>query len=259
MMSKSLPRLEPMTIGMILDTTVRLYLQNAGLVIVITTLAFLPNLLFQVLFTLFTAAQAQRDTLPIIFGLLASALWLLIAHPLSLGAATYAISERYLQRPTSAKAALKAAAKRYGTLLWAQITVGLIIMGGVCLFIIPGIIFTLAYSVVTPTVMLEAGSARESRRRSWDLTAGYRRKVAMVMLVVWVLIFIVTSAVGAILPWLFDEASLTGQVTMEIIEQLVSYVVFPFYTLPSVLLYYDLRIRKEGFDLEMLSQALTRV
>jgi hypothetical protein len=24
-------------------------------------------------------------------------------------------------------------------------------------------------------------------------------------------------------------------------------------------LYYDLRIRKEGFDLEMLSQALTRV
>ena len=40
------------------------------------------------------------------------------------------------------------------------------------------------------------------------------------------------------------------------VQNLVNVLVLPIQTAPLILLYYDLRIRKEAFDLQMLSSAM---
>ncbi len=258
MNAQTTPRFEPMTIGMILDTTVRLYLHNFSLMIGITALAYLPYLILLLVSTFVASLQGQNATVFAVVGVGTSLLWFLIAQPLSIGAATYAISERYLHRQSSALDAIQAAWKRYGTLLGAQCVAGLVIAGGFMLFIIPGTRWMLSYALIGPAVILETGNAKESRQRSWSLVAGHRKKVFGVMLVVWVLTFVVTTAVQATLGLLLGLESVSGQLVTQAITQLASYVVIPFAIIANVLLYYDLRMRKEGFDLEMLSLALSR-
>jgi hypothetical protein len=252
------PRFEPMTVGMILDTTVRLYLQNMALMIGIIAFSYLPYLIFLVLATAVTPAGGQAPELLVIVSFVAAVLWMLIAQPLSVGATTYAMSERYLRHPVTIVEALRAAWKRYTTLLWAQAIVGLVIMVGFLLLIIPGILWALSYALVAPVIMLEPVNARQGRQRSWELVSGERGKVFLVLAVVSILTAVVSGGVEAILPWLVDTTSLSGQLTLQVISQLVSYLVLPVPTIATVLLYYDLRIRKEGFDLEMLSRALAQ-
>ena len=43
---------------------------------------------------------------------------------------------------------------------------------------------------------------------------------------------------------------------MEVITSLLSILIYPFFYVVLTVLYYDLRVRKEGFDLELLASAL---
>jgi hypothetical protein len=252
------PRFEPMTVGMILDSTIRLYMQNMTLMIGIVAFSYLPYLVFLLLITVAVPPGGGVPVLAIILGAITAVLWMLIAQPLSVGATTYAMSERYLRHPVSIVDALRAAWKRYTTLLWAQAIVGLVIMVGFLLFIIPGILWTLSYALVAPVIVLEPVNAWEGRQRSWELVTGERGKVFLVLVVVSILTSVVSGAAEAVVPWLIDTSSLSGQLSLQVLSQLVSYLVIPIPAIATVLLYYDLRIRKEGFDLEMLSQALAQ-
>ena len=96
----------------------------------------------------------------------------------------------------------------------------------------------------------------EIRRRSWELVRGNRGKV-FVVLMVFVLMQICLST-GA--TWIagmgLDSTSDVGSSIESIIRQVIAIVISPLQTIAITLLYYDFRIRKEGFDLEMLSQAI---
>jgi hypothetical protein len=54
----------------------------------------------------------------------------------------------------------------------------------------------------------------------------------------------------------FGAGSNLARVIQSMIGNVVAIVVAPLQTIAITLLYYDFRIRKEGFDLEMLSQAI---
>ena len=54
----------------------------------------------------------------------------------------------------------------------------------------------------------------------------------------------------------FGAGSNPARVIQSILGNVVAIVVSPLQTIAITLLYYDFRIRKEGFDLEMLSQAI---
>ena len=255
MANPSALRFEPMTVGMILDATFRLYLQNVGLILGITTLAHVP---YFVALVGFTALLLRYNDVAVLFAvqtLFLGLLKFLVAYMVSQGAITYAISERYLQRPATVFDALQAVRKRYGTLLSALILVGLIVGFGYLLLIIPGILWTLSYTLVVPVVMLEAHDAVQSRQRSWALVEGYRGKVFAVLLTFWGLSFLIAFGLQSVLIFLLAG---TAGILGSVVEELVSLLLMPFVLIADVLLYYDLRMRKEGFDLEMLSQALAR-
>ncbi len=55
-----------------------------------------------------------------------------------------------------------------------------------------------------------------------------------------------------------DMESATGQLLVGVLDSLASLFVLPVGIIGPLLLYYDFRIRKEGFDLEMLGKALAQ-
>jgi hypothetical protein len=77
--------------------------------------------------------------------------------------------------------------------------------------------------------------------------------------VVFVLIFpqLLISISLVLLQASFGPGSLTGDVVSGVLSGLAGLLLYPLQAIAVTLLYYDLRIRKEGFDLEMLTRATT--
>ena len=249
--------LEPMTAGMILDRTFRLYVQNFALMIGVTALAQLPLLAI----TLIAPLVRQYG---MVLTLLAGLIWFigglisfLFITPLVTGAATKAISERYLGNDITVVEALKFSWGYLVPLLLIQIVVGVIVAVGMFLLFIPGIFWWISYILVVPITVLEnIRDGDRVRRRSWKLVTGNRWKVFGVVMVLVVPQLVLTISGSLYVQYSFGMESAMGEVMGGLFSGLLTLALFPLQAIATTLLYYDLRIRKEGFDLEILSRAL---
>lgn len=110
------------------------------------------------------------------------------------------------------------------------------------------------------TVVLEDRGPVESLGRSWTLTAGHFVRVALTMFIVVMLTVVLTYIV--VIP--AQLAALALQVVSAVGAQAVSgaavmltqVLLQPVQIVATVLIYYDLRIRKEGFDLVMMAETI---
>ena len=128
--------------------------------------------------------------------------------------------------------------------------VGLIAMVGLMLCVVPGVIFMLWFMLVIPVVVLEKTGAIDSIGRSRELMRGNLTKGFVIGLVVVVLASLVSMGVG------FALGVIPGLPVFfrELISTTLQALVLPISTAPGLLFYYDIRIRKEAFDLQMLSR-----
>jgi hypothetical protein len=257
--STNLPRFEAMTTGALLDRTFRLYTGNFSLMLGITAAAYVPFYLIMLVVesSLGTNVQAPSGLSAVLFQIGFMILWASIAFPIAGGAATYAISERYLGNDVTIGEALRLALSRFWTLSVAQITATIRVMFGFLLLIVPGILWLLSYSLVVPAILVENQKATPSLRRSRDLVKGHRGKVFCVLFIINLLQGIPILGVSMISAMIFNVESGGGAVLNSAIINLVSIFLTPLGIVATILLYYDMRIRKEGFDLEMLSRAIT--
>jgi hypothetical protein len=270
---------EPMTIGMVLDRAFRLYTQNFPLMFGITAILNVPTLLIALLPQVLTSTPRMSATLLIaaLLSVLVSLLTLLVIYPLVTGAITKAVSDKYLGNSVTIGEALKEAWSNVGTLLLTQWVAGLIVLLGLFLLVVPGILWMLSYSLIAPVVMIEAsdpkrrrvhtltGESRvvpvildrtDIRRRSWDLVKGNRGKVFVIFLIIFIMNILLNSGGGWVTTLIFEPASRAGAAVQTVLRSVIDIFVSPLQTIAITLLYYDFRIRKEGFDLEMLSQAM---
>ena len=103
---------------------------------------------------------------------------------------------------------------------------------------------------VTPAVLLERFGPLSSLGRSWRLSKDCVWHIFFSLGLAWLLYFIIAliaTTIGAMVL----STSLTG-----ILSAILIIPIYPLLAVVSTLLYYDLRIRKEGFDLEMMSRDL---
>jgi hypothetical protein len=253
------PRFEPMTTGALLDRAFRLYTGNFSLMLGITAGAYVP--FYLIMLALQSSIGAHFQSLigglsALLFQLLFMIFWASVAFPIASGATTYAISERYLGNDVTIGDAMRRGLIHFWPLSIAQITATLRVLIGF-LLIIPGILWMLSYSLIVPAILIEGQRALPSLRRSSDLVRGYRVKVFWVLLIVNLLQAVLAGGVDMISHLLFSSASASGEILGTALGNLLSIVLAPLGIIAAILLYYDMRIRKEGFDLEMLSRALT--
>jgi hypothetical protein len=115
-----------------------------------------------------------------------------------------------------------------------------------------------AYATTTAVIVLEdLPSAFDAFGRSWELTRGARLKVFGTAAVAWLIAqFLPQMVVNGIngLVGLAGNDSL--QPVFVVVASLLSIVLAPILPCALTLLYYDLRVRREAFDLQVLSDQL---
>lgn len=239
--------LQPMTVGEILDATFSLYRRRFGLLFGIALLAQGPPQALQ-LYMNFSGGTPFTNPVMFVLTLIAAYLgWLAAA-----AATLKAVSESYLGHDVTAGQALGFALSKMVPLMIAGLAAGILMGLAFMLLIIPGIIVACGYSVVSQAVVLEQlPRSTDALSRSWELTRGHRGRAFGLFIVMYLIIGIPQLAAGVLAAMM--PASQTVIVSAAAVVQLM---LTPLMVVAFTLYYYDLRIRKEAFDLELLGSQL---
>jgi hypothetical protein len=112
------------------------------------------------------------------------------------------------------------------------------------------------YGLTTPVVVLEElDSSFDAFGRSWDLTRGARLKVFGTAAVTWILSQLCPQLIIAALNGALG-AGPALQPIFAVAASLIGVMLAPIIPCALTLLYYDLRVRREAFDLQILSEQL---
>jgi phage-related holin len=264
--------LRPMSLGEVLDRTFSLYRENFLLFAGIMALPYILVLLFRFALLLFTRASITTSApqLPtsgmvggFILGGIGAAIVFLLVVGVVQAATVSAVSELYLGRDTSV---MEAFAQSKGSIL---IVVAIMLMSGIatfvgCLFlIIPGIYLACRLAVSVPVAIVEKESPVASMERSMELTKGFAMQVFLLLLLVFVVSWIVGMLIQAPVMIFAFKAALAkqqpsiGVMAYSYVAEFISQVlVGPIGTISAALMYYNLRVRKEGFDIQHLMNSL---
>ena len=173
------------------------------------------------------------------------------------GAVISLASDAYLGREVSVSDAVRHGASRWLSIWGAGIIQWLFISLGFLLLIVPAFIFY-AWTFAMPiVVMLEGAGAGDSFTRSRQLARGDVLRILGVVGLTTLIVYILVFAIAFMLAALAGGIGESGESRVaDAASSVVSIFVFPVLYVVSTLLYYDLRIRKEGFDLEMMASSL---
>ncbi|MFN2400168.1 MAG: hypothetical protein ABR543_16255 [Gemmatimonadaceae bacterium] len=180
----------------------------------------------------------------------------ILAYQLGAAAIVTAVSDSYLSGRLSPSASLGRTFSRLGRLITVSLLQGILVTLATILLIVPGMILFARTFAVQAVVVLENKGIREAFRRSAYLAGGHFWKIIGVTGLTWVISFVVHT--GAILLLYlsldFDPAvpSMLGTLASVIITALT----YPLVGVVVTLLYYDMRIRKEGLDISMMMNEL---
>jgi hypothetical protein len=131
--------------------------------------------------------------------------------------------------------------------------IAIALLGGACWL---AAFVACGYGVTTQVVVLEPlGSSFDAFGRSWDLTRGRKLKVLGLALVAFILVAVPSIGIGALAGVLRLSSSSWASVLL-VLAAILPVILTPVLPCVFTLMYYDLRVRREAFDLELLSQQL---
>jgi len=258
--------LRPLSTGELLDRTFSLYRDHFGLFIGIFALPHLIVFLFQLGGVVLQTSSGNELSRALImmfsgFGVL---ILTVIVSAASQAGTVVAVSNVYLDRPASISDSFSKVKGEILGVIGVSMLVGLGVAVGAIALIIPGIILLTMWSLSVPVKILEGKGVTDSMTRSSDLTKGDRWRVFLV----WLLFAILSVGFAMLLQWPVEIAAgvtsrgalartSAGWQTLSLASQFVSEcLVGPLGTIAFCLIYYDERVRKEAFDLDLMMATL---
>jgi hypothetical protein len=267
--------LRPMTLGEVLDRTFTLYRENFLLFAGITALPYLLTLVFKFGFLLVERGHltGAAPNLPssgligaLVVGAVGGGLLSLFMMGIAQAATVSAVSELYLGRPTSVRDAYGQAKASVLIVIAILILSGLATIVGLILLIIPGIYLACRLAVSVPVAIAEKESPVAAMERSMELTRGYGWQLFLLFLLVFVLAYVVAMVLQFPVIFFTITAAMakhqvsTGVTAYSYVAEYVAQVIVgPIGTISACLMYYNLRVRKEGFDIQHLMNSLGSV
>ncbi len=257
-----------MEIGDILDETFRMYRRHfflfAGISVILSIpLAAMTGYSFFTLFANLVQQAGSNEPLDVNSltpSLTAFGLFFLInlaLYPFLYGAVTYAACESALGRPITVWGALGGVFRRY-----------LHIAGYLILIFLMAVLFCLfplwiwiwvGWVAALPVMFVEKTGLVAAMGRSWQLVHGRWWRTFLIVFLMFILVEAVSVALGAFLYLLQTllQIVLSTYLSLAISEAasvLISALVNPILQIAIVLIYFDLRVRREGLDLFQLAQ-----
>jgi hypothetical protein len=258
-------QLGAMSLGDILDRGLKILFARLGTFYAIGFLLLLPTLALDLVQPIvFEGNQLTALLVSLIAIILAVVLGQVVA-----GATILVIARQYVGEAVSVGSAIGYAFSRFGALLGTSIMAGLIIALGLLLFIVPGILFAMSYAVISQVVMLEGQSGGAALSRSSELMKGFRGRVFGLLFVVGLLTGIViigaTQGLAVAFPPGGDLLVQQGKMIVRPVNYgnyliihsvtfLIQVLLQTYQYICITLVYFDLRVRKEGYDLEIAAR-----
>ena len=273
--------LRPMELGEILDASLTIYRRHLGLLLQLGVAAlWLPVSL--TIYIQLAGGEQQHLVLFIATGVIQYFAGLFLT-----AGAIRVISDSYLGRPPQLRDALALGVSK----IWPLFVVGFgkaLVLGllagiaglaaaafilpsvaagakavgviGVFALLVLGLWFTIfvacGYGVTTQVVVLEElSSAFDAFGRSWELTRTFKRKIFALAVVAFIIFFVPVLVVSGLNAYFTLRAPSVGQ-AFSVLVALLPIVMTPLLACVFTLMYYDLRVRREAFDLELLGRQL---
>ena len=268
--------LHPMMFSDLLDGSFRLLKANLGTIVLVAAVFLIPvNLV---------AAFLQRDLLggygflqfmqdpslleeaagpgssngPLI-GSLAAGLASILVTPFIGGATSMVVAASYLGGELKAGPAMRATGRRFLVLLAVFFLTLLLKLAGLVLCLVGALVPMTLFLVTTPAVMVEEVGPIQAMARSVTLV----RPRFWPVMAIGIGSGVLASFLGNILAGPFSIAALAvgyrwGWILAAIGAILPALITTPFVSILATLVYFDLRIRNEGFDLQMIAAELAR-
>jgi len=244
-MQQGAPQLRPMGLLEIIDQTFRLYRSNFWLFFGIAAVFYIPLAVLQ---------QHGREG-PIIGGVLG-----ILAYLLVTGAMTKAVSDRYMGDQATVGGSYLYIGQRFGALILTVILAYLFVAAGLLLLIVGAIIFAFWVAFIMEVFVIEKKPYVEAISRSKFLIGqGVWAEVLALSFITGILALLI-QGIGS-LPLLVAQRVVGEHAPyMWVLEGVISGIAqtlaLPVTVVGGILLYYDSRIRKEAFDLEVLAREL---
>ena len=262
-------RLRARSVTEIVDAAFQLYKRDVIEYLLVTAIAYAPwvvaQLVFMRGFSLVAPARiGASSTATILLALLGIFAYALMSAVLSRFA-----SDVYLERQTGLGMVIREVMPAVPRLIGATILFGLVLMLG----FIPAVIgagigstalvfigillsmFWMFYSfarffAVFQVIVLENRGVIAAFTRSGVLSQGRKGHIILTLLLVFVIFIVLSTAITMV-------ASLMGSAAGSVVLQsLYTVVAYPLIGITQMILYYDTRIRAEGFDIEVMTGAL---
>jgi hypothetical protein len=274
--------LRPLGTGELLDAAFGLYRALFAPLLLIQVLCVLPYFAVTVYAE---AAEGDRPGLVLLASILAFTL-----GAVGTAATARLIGDRYLDRSMTAGDALRGMLPRWRAILGTALLTGVAVgasalpslltivgaffmsqgatssrvlltavglgLGGLLLLALPLFVFA-GTALASIALVLEPDlSATGALGRSWHLTKGARLRVMLLLFALVVVLLIATAGTTGAIEAVVGIESLAGRVLIALGQSVMTVLFQPALYCVLTLLYYDRRVRLEGFDLEVLAAAL---
>lgn len=270
--------LRPLGVGEILDASINLYFRNLGTFAKIAAVIAVPMgvvifLLDQIAFArpdrgdfsdlgfAYVGEYEQRvdfSTFQTMTGI--QTLVAVLAFLLVIGASFRAVSDLYIgSGDASASESIRFAAGRIHSMIWVGFLFILGVAAATLAFVLPGIWLFTAWSLAIPALLAENLKGTKALGRSFDLirNSWWRTFGALLVGLIFIGLFQFLLQLGASgLTNLTDESKNLSLLIIDGAQVLTLIVTGPLQAAIVAVIYYDFRVRKEAFDVQLLTHQL---
>lgn len=264
-------QLRPLAVGEILDLAIKIYRERFAHLLRAVAVVVAPVSVFGALVQLSLpdadealSTEVTETGQPVVD---AGDFWTLMAGLLLVGLVSYAASQlaaaasfklvsgAYLDEEPDWRRSLAFARSKLGSLVWLTIVFVVLLGLAFVALIVPAVYFYGAWAVAVPVLLFEDVRGRRALKRSRELVRGRWWPVIGALAVAFILSAIVQSIFSALLLAVVSAGSndVVDAAAQAIANTAASVVTTPFTAAVITVIYFDLRVRKEGFDLEVLA------
>ena len=234
--------LRPRTSTELVDTAFQVYRRDPSHFIVAAALVYVPWLVLRLAFDIGVSTGVPTVSQTLWAGVAG-----LLVYSVVGGVTTAIARDVYFDHPVGLAAAFRAVAARIGPLIGTTMVTFTFMVIGALLLLLPALYPLARFFAARQVVMLEDAGVGKALSRSSELSVGMKRHILNTLLLVGLLTLAISVGVGMI------ASLISSRVLVHVVSTALSIVVYPFFGITETLLYYDVRIRKEGFDIEYLA------
>lgn len=267
------PRLRPLSLGEALDVSIKICVAHWRTLLKAVLIIVVPVEIVSTLvsadyttssFDFSTSSEQTADESldelnQQLGGLVVSTLLRILAVLLVSAVCFRVIAQAYLGETTDWRSSLSYALRHTGSLLW----LGLLYLLGVGLatifLVLPGVWLYVAWAFAVPALFVEGVRGRQALGRSFALVKGRWWRTFGVLAVGFILAGIVSGLVQALfVVGIFADSGNDALVlVLSALAGIVGLAIStPFQAALVTVVYFDLRVRREGFDLELLAREM---